>query len=173
MGRKRIITSAAVAVLLAGIPVGAASASSTLLSGYGGPGAGNQAILGSTLVGGSGKGAGGGGSPSATSASPASIALPQGAPAGSSPRRSHANVPRTAKPTGAGNASSAASRASKTPSPAYTPTSASADRGGGGRSLGLSGEDVLYIVLAFSALALTAAITGRFARRARGAGGTQ
>jgi hypothetical protein len=170
MGSKRIITSAAVAVLLAGIPVGAASASSTLLSGYGGPGAGNQAILGSTLVGGSGKGAGGGGSPSATSAS---IALPQSAPAGSSPRRSQANVPRTAKPTGAANASNAASRASKAPSPAYTPTSASADRGGGGRSLGLSGEDVLYIVLAFGALALTAAITGRFARRARGAGGTQ
>ena len=169
MGRKRIITSAAVAVLLAGIPVGAASASSTLLSGYGGPGAGNQAILGSTLVGGSGKGAGGGGS---TSASPASIAVPQSAPTGSSPRRSHATVPRTAKPTGAGNASNAASPASKAPSPAYTPTSASADRGGGG-SLGLSGEDVLYIVLAFGALGLTAAITGRFARRARGAGGTQ
>lgn len=170
MGRKRIITSAAVAVLLAGIPVGAASASSTLLSGYGGPGAGNQAILGSTLVGGSGKGAGGGGS---TSASPASIAVPQSAPTGSSPRRSHATVPRTTKPTGAGNASKAPSPASKAQSPAYTPTSASADRGGGGKSLGLSGEDVLYIVLAFGALALTAAITGRFARGARGAGGTQ
>jgi hypothetical protein len=173
MGRQRIIISAAVAVLLACIPVAAASASSTLLSGYGGPGAGNQAILGSTLVGGSGKGSGGGGSPSATSASPASIALPQSAPTGSSPRRAQANAPRTTKPTGAGNASKAPSPASKAQSPAYTPTSASADRGGGGKSLGLSGEDVLYIVLAFGALALTAAITGRFARGARGPGGTQ
>ena len=32
----------------------AADASSTLLSGYGGPGQGNQAILGSTLIGGGG-----------------------------------------------------------------------------------------------------------------------
>jgi hypothetical protein len=167
MGRKRITTAAAVAVLLTCIPAGAASGASTLLSGYGGPGAGNQAILGSTLVGGSGKGAGGaGGSQSVSSASPASIALPQSAATGTSHRRAQPAAPRGTKPSGAGNAS-------KSRSPAYTPTTASSDRAGGGKGLGLTGGDVVYIVLAFGALALTAAITRRFARRPGGAGRTQ
>ncbi|MEA2214462.1 MAG: hypothetical protein QOK19_23 [Solirubrobacteraceae bacterium] len=168
MGSKRITTAAAVAVLLTCIPAGAASGASTLLSGYGGPGAGNQAILGSTLVGGSGKGAGGGGagSQSVSSASPASIALPQGAATGTSPRRSQPAVPRGTKSSGAGNAS-------KSSAPAYTPTTVSSDRAGGGKGLGLTGGDVVYIVLAFGALALTAAITRRFARRPGGAGRTQ
>jgi hypothetical protein len=168
MGSKRITTVAAVAVLLTCIPAGAASASSTLLSGYGGPGAGNQAILGSTLVGGAGNSSGGGGavSPSGSPASPSSIALPQSAPTVSSPRGSHRARPRAAKPVGTGNASKASP-------PAYTPTSASAGRAGGGSTLGLTGADVLYLVLALAALALTAGLTGRLARRPGGAGGTQ
>lgn len=147
-----------------------ASASSTLLSGYGGPGEGNQAILGSTLIGGGGKDAGGGGgsssSTSSSSSSPSSIALVQTGTGSSQPRGRKGGGSGHATPSRAGHAS-------KTAPPAYTPATASSQQAGGGRTLGLTGDDVVYIVLAFGALVLTALLTTRFAGRAGGAGGTQ
>src|SRR5437879_8345365 len=66
MKRHRTITSlAALAALVVSMAIAATAHASSLLSGYGGPGQGNQAILGSTLLGG-GSGGGGGG-PAATS----------------------------------------------------------------------------------------------------------
>ncbi len=165
MGRQRITTMAALAGLsLLCVFAAPAGASSTLLSGYGGPGEGNQALLGSTLIGGGGNG---GGSGSGASSSVSSIALPQGSSAGSSePGAGHAAAPGSAKRSRSGNASKAAR-------PAYITSTASATGTGGGRTLGLTGADLVYIVLAFGALALTAAVTARFARRTGGAGGTQ
>jgi hypothetical protein len=58
MTRKIWISLALTTAMLVVAPT-TAFAGSPLLSGYGGPGAGEQAILGSTLVGGSGGGAGG------------------------------------------------------------------------------------------------------------------
>src|SRR6185437_13398965 len=61
MAKHRLTTTFALLALgLLGAFAPAASASSTLLSGYGGPGQGNQAILGSTLIGGGGGASGGG-----------------------------------------------------------------------------------------------------------------
>jgi hypothetical protein len=55
--RKISLTTALLAALVAAIPVSASA--NSLLSGYGGPGAGNQAILGSALIGGGSAGGGG------------------------------------------------------------------------------------------------------------------
>jgi hypothetical protein len=168
MGRQRITTMAALAGLcLLCVFAAPAGASSTLLSGYGGPGEGNQALLGSTLIGGGGSGGGSGSGASSSSSSVSSIALPQGSSAGSSKAGAgRAAAPRGAKPSRAGNASKAAA-------PAYVTSTASATGAGGGRTLGLTGADLLYIVLAFGALVLTAAVTARFARSTGGAGRTQ
>jgi hypothetical protein len=55
--------------------------------------------------------------------------------------------------------------------PAPTRYAAAASRSASSGSLGLSGADVAYIVLAFLLLALTALLTVRLARRPGGAGG--
>jgi hypothetical protein len=169
--RQRIILAAAVVAPLAFAQAAPASASSTLLSGYGGPGQGNQAILGSTLIGGGGGGNGAGGgagagsssASSSSSSSPSSIALPQTA---ARPAQRAAAHRHHAKPSASGNAS-------KTITPAYVPATPASDRAAGGKTLGLTGDDLLYIVLAFGALALTALLTVRLARRASRADGTQ
>jgi hypothetical protein len=70
MTRKIWISSAlALATAMLVLAPTTAFAGSPLLSGYGGPGAGEQAILGSTLVGGSGEGGAGGSSGSGGSGS--------------------------------------------------------------------------------------------------------
>lgn len=157
-----MIWVAALAAVWLCLQAASASASSTLLSGYGGPGQGNQAILGSTLIGGGGKGAGGGASGS--SSSPSSIALVQTGAGSSRPPAHRGAGPGHAKGSGTGDASKSAPRA-------YTPATVSSDRTGGGRTLGLTGDDVLYILLAFGALVLTALLTSRLAGRVGGAGG--
>lgn len=164
MARYRSISTAALAALALSAPVAVAHASSTLLSGYGGPGQGNQALIGSTLIGGGGNGAGGGAgssearsssSPSSSSAPVVSIAL---APKRPAPHRSHrSSGTRAATPS---------SDRSNSGVPAYTPAAASALHRSGGGALGLSTADVAYIVLAFALLALTALATARLAGRA-------
>ena len=127
MGRQRITTMAALAGLcLLCVFAAPAGASSTLLSGYGGPGEGNQALLGSTLIGGGGNG-GGSGSGASSSSSVSSIALPQGASMGSS----RTGAGRTAAPGGA--KPSSPGRASKAARPAYITSTASARAAGAGR----------------------------------------
>ncbi len=173
MGRHRIITTTVTSVALLCLPA-SALASSTLLSGYGGPGQGNQAIIGSTLVGGGssgGGGSGGGSGSSGSSAASSSIALPT---------QATAPAPKKAAPSGRRSAPkrrhptevSGSKHASKTGSPTYQRTAATV-QASGGKTLGLTGADVLYMVLAACVLALTAVITGRVARRAGGTGGAQ
>jgi hypothetical protein len=142
---------------------------SSLLSGYGGPGQGSQAILGSALLngprGGGGSGTGTVGAPgSSVSSSIASTSV--GAPAGgarvASPR-SQARVHSGYRKQAAG----AAGQASGGPSNPYLV----AERSGTGQradaaseTLGLSGADLLYVLLALCVLALTAVLTKRLTR---------
>ncbi len=133
-----------------------------LLSGYGGPGAGNQAILGSTLVGGSG---GGGGS-----AGGASGGSPGSSPGGAAPTGSSGSRVRSggraadrgsaqvARPSG--EASGGAARAYPFSSARNASQAASAAT----ETLGISGEDVAYIFLALGGLAFTGILTRRLAR---------
>jgi hypothetical protein len=172
MGRQRLTTAATIVALsLCVLPAGA-DASSTLLSGYGGPGQGNQAIIGSTLIGGAGKGAGGGGSGSSGSVSAGSASLEAPAPTSTKASgRSHAKRAHHAgKRTSA--ATSTPAHVSGGASSSGTPAASTA-HDSGGSTLGLTGADLLYIVLAFGAVALTAVLTGRLTRRPDGHGEAQ
>jgi hypothetical protein len=161
MGRQRLTIAAAIAALsFCVLPVGA-SASSTLLSGYGGPGEGNQAIIGSTLIGGGGgKGGGAGGGESQVSATTASI---EASPSATSRHGSRAKGSSHSRKAGGASTGHASGGAAST----YTPAAA-ATHDSGGSTLGLTGGDLLYIVLALGFLALTALLTGRLTRRSGG-----
>jgi hypothetical protein len=128
-----------------------ASASSTLLSGYGGPGEGNQAILGSTVIGGSG--GGGGSSTGSGSSAPQTVSIEAAATPAASPRASGG---------GGGSArhqarhrAPAASRSAG----ATAPAKAVGAQAVSAPALGLSGTDVAYVVLGFLVLMLTAVVT--------------
>lgn len=154
MRSSRVITT--VALLALALPATADAGS--LLSGYGGPGQGSQAILGATVIGGASGGSGGGSSPQGES--PASGTLRATSPTAtpSSPGKSHR---AKSTPTHRG-------RSSVSPRGAYRATStlsANETASVATPALGISGTELVYIVLAFGALVLTAAITGRLVRR--------
>jgi hypothetical protein len=169
--RRTIIKLTLIVMVVAALAPAAASAGS-LLSGYGGPGEGNQAILGSALLNGpSGKGGSGGGSgtggtgrsgsygslianaPAGQSAS--SIRGSGGSTGSSSQRSSKSGGKQRHVEAGAGNASGSASQPYKQTFRASTKTSGS----GGSQPLGLSGADLLYILLALVGLTLTGVVT--------------
>ena len=123
-----------------------------LLSGYGGPGAGSQAILGSTLVGGAG---GGGGSAGGTSGGSPGSSPGGAAPTGSSGSRVRAGgrtadrgSAQVARPSG--KSSGGAARAY----PVSSAENASQSAAIASETLGISSDDVAYIFLALGALAL-------------------
>jgi hypothetical protein len=159
-GNRAIITTVA---LLASMVSAGPAAANPLLSGYGGPGEGNQAILGSTLFDGPSQGGGGsvgsggaagsGGLPSAGADAGLATVAPQ------HETSSAARHDRTAA-GGIGTASGAGSQAhiAGSSSPASQATLA------GAQTLGLSGKDLLYILLALGALAMTGVLTRRLAR---------
>ncbi|HEV7529988.1 MAG TPA: hypothetical protein VGO29_13920 [Solirubrobacteraceae bacterium] len=155
-------------VAFAGISSDAALASS-LLSGYGGPGQGNQALLGSALLNGPG---GGGGSAGAAAAPSASIAPTTAEAPSRSARRGSAGRSRPShKHAGAGQAGSkGAAASSQTSSPTrISDIYAAAERGASAPStgvLGLSGADFLLIVLALLTLGFTGVLTRRLTRSA-------
>jgi hypothetical protein len=135
-----------------------------LLSGYGGPGQGNQAILGSTLIGGPGGGSGSsGGGPEAGAAATAPAQATSGtgtAQAGATRTRGASSSSR-----GAGGAAIAGARAAQ-------PTLAGElgdrsyrgyENAGSSSALGLTGADIAYIVLAAAALVVTGLLTRRLA----------
>jgi hypothetical protein len=138
-----------------------------LLSGYGGPGQGNQAILGSTLIGGPGGGSGSsGGGPEAGAAATAPAQATSGigtAQAGATRTRGAGSSSRGGH--GAGGAAIAGARAAQT-----TLAGELGDRSyrgyenaGSSSALGLSGADIAYIVLAAAALVVTGLLTRRLA----------
>jgi hypothetical protein len=131
-----------------------------LLSGYGGPGQGNQAILGSTLLngpGGGSGGSGGGAQGSSSSGSASTLAAPManaGGTGGSSGTvRSSRSGHHGAPPSGAPQ--SGLEREFATSSyPTVEPAASSS-------AFGISGADVALLLAALAALAFTGALTWR------------
>jgi hypothetical protein len=180
MRRTRRTITILVFLALAGCSLSSAAADAgSLLSGYGGPGQGNQAILGSALINGpSGKG-GSGGSRSSSAGGPTSIPATSGNGSLIAPS-STAGAGRATTPAGrAGKASAGAAggarrsgaagkgagRTSASGSRAYTKSSEPARATGGSQPLGLSGADLGYILLALAVLAFTGVLTRRLARQ--------
>ncbi len=180
MSRYRVISAVVLTTLLLCVQALPAHATNPLLSGYGGPGQGNQALIGSTLIGGGSGGrggAGGSGASSSTSSSPrylspSSMALPRGGAAGGTKGAAAAKGKKGAG-NGAGEGRKQGSAAGTPAARARTVAAASSSRAAGRGTLGLSGADAAYIVLAFLLLALTALLTVRLSRRPGRAGGTQ
>lgn len=156
---------AIVAAVLACAP--AVARANPLLSGYGGPGQGNQAILGATLIGGSGGSGGSGtsggpGGPGGNEVSAISTAAPTDTPSHGSTSSTSSGRGSKAPRGGAGAASaSSAGGAAARSFRGYTAT----ERVGVSQPvLGLSGQDLLYLFLVLAVLAFTGVITGRLAR---------
>jgi len=172
------LTTALLAALVAVAP--SCASANSLLSGYGGPGAGNQAILGSTLIGGGGSAGGGGSSASSGSGSTGSTSSSAGSAAG-------------AEATGGGEAASADSsgrgateggaagkaagsaagsrrghgKASGGAAHAYPVTpldDASKQTSAGSGALGFSAADFGYLLLVLAVLGATGIVTRRLAR---------
>jgi hypothetical protein len=177
---QRITSILLFAALVAAAVPGTALANS-LLSGYGGPGEGNQAILGSALL-----NAPKGGSGSGGSSGSAGLSQTSGAQSGET------SAPQSTHGSSGGTKASArrrkeGARATKTP---VRSTASQAEAGtrviypaasrevttGGSRALGLSGADFVYIILALGVLAVTGFLTVRLTRPAattRGPTGTR
>lgn len=149
------LTLALLAVLVASAPSSAFAGS--LLSGYGGPGEGNQAILGSALLGGGGSAGGGHGSSGGFSGSTGS--LPTGT-VGVGVQVGHGNAASTGSDVQSGRASAGSSSSYLVSERGGPAQMAVADPG----MLGLSGPDLLYVLLVLSVLALTAVLTRRLTR---------
>jgi hypothetical protein len=165
MRRRRMITPTIACLVVLSAVISAPAQASSLLSGYGSPGQGSQVILGSSLInGGSSGGSSGGGQSSTTGTvatgtgqaggAPGSVASKHAATRGGAGRHAGVHV-RGASGSGAQPASSSA---------------ALAREAGASEALGLSGRDVLYILLGFAALIFIAVITRRMARSTRPAG---
>ncbi len=142
----------------------AAAPAGTMLSGYGGPGAGDQAILGSTLVGGAGGGSTGSSSGSGGSQS-------QGGATGAVGARAH-GTPARKRSAAAREGSKGSHRllhTSNPPAAAYSeptgsrPQAALADASNS-EPLGLSGSNLIIILIVAGGLVLTGGLTRRLAR---------
>jgi hypothetical protein len=165
---RRVTYSVIIAALTALAP--AAAGANSLLSGYGGPGQGSQAILGSGLInggggGGSGRGSGGGSS--------SSSAAPSVAQAVTSPTVSSGSTRRSS-----GHRRAAAAKRSGSPVGRIPATSAEgaypASFDGGSQTarvasdpLGVSSADLLYILVAAGALVLTGLLTRQLTQTAQ------
>jgi hypothetical protein len=162
--------TAAPAVALAGSP---------LLSGYGGPGAGEQAILGSTLLGGPHGGAGSGGSSGPGGSGGSGLGGSDGTtPAsGSGPASSGTGLSRAGGSPARSSAPKSATRNASRGSSASRPHAAGANRTGAyvypslrrsassdSSVIGMSSGNVLALVGIVAMLALIGVLTVRFAR---------
>jgi hypothetical protein len=158
--RTTLLTLASLVVITAFMP--SLASASPLLGGYGGPGEGDQTILGSALLNGPRNGGGSGGGSGSAGSSSTSLTS-RGLPVGGARTRAHAaGGPGHGKQT-----TGATGQALGKPS---DPDSIS-ERGGAAPSavadsgmLGLSGADLLYVLLVLGALALTAVLTRRLTR---------
>ncbi len=158
-------TSATLLVLALSAAAPAVAGAGSLLSGYGGPGQGNQAILGSALLNGPSGGGGstGGGSTGGGSTGGGSLAIAAGRQAAAGSRTGRASAGAVAGK----HLNARVRRASTSGSHPYRDASDSAASGagnGGSQTLGLSGADVLYVLLAVAALGATAAFTRSLTR---------
>jgi hypothetical protein len=177
--RITILIAGILAASIAATP--AAAHTSTLLSGYGGPGQGNQAILGSTVVKGGGGSQGGGGGAAASGQAEASAGsgeergsepslvateAPSGAghaPSGSASSAGHPATgehPRATRRAGATAATPHAARATVAQATAY-PASERLGSGQHDSALGLSSADLVYVLLAAAVLVSLGVLTRR------------
>lgn len=143
-----------------------AAHANTLLSGYGGPGQGNQAILGAALIN-PPRGGGGSAPPRGETGTPAGSLGSSGAgapvqsPAAGSPasnRATRSGTERAHSRTRAGGTSAGGGRANGS-----VPSTATPEAAVGSSTLGLSGADLLYILLVLGALAGMGVFTRRLA----------
>jgi hypothetical protein len=153
------------------VPVSVAAPASSLLSGYGGPGAGDQAILGSTLVGGPGGGGGssgtGSGNLGAGSGEDAGGGLARaGQEQSAAPSRLAApgNGRQTQHPFSSGRTSSGASPAYKNLAGSVSAGIVSSREESG--TLGLTDSDLLIMLFVACALVLIGGVTRRLAQTA-------
>jgi hypothetical protein len=176
---RTIVLTLALVAAVAVLPTSALA--SSLLSGYGAPGSGDQAILGSALLngprGGGNGGAGVRGAGAGVSASTRQVQRGPGATIGtraglqgspSSAVSAHRHRSSRAAVNTSGSASTAsrrsARRAQQSIQSSFTyPTSSLPGTENSG-TLGFSGEDLLLLVLAIGALACTGAFTRQLAR---------
>jgi hypothetical protein len=159
-GRKTWVLVPVALATIALMP--AVSGANPLLSGYGGPGQGDQAILGATLLNSPG---GGGGSRSSGGGEASSSALTVPAGTNSSTTRTTARRTGTARSDRAKDAvPTAGSPTTTAQGGGSTPVVAPSAGSVSGGTLGLSGADIVYLVLALAALALTGVFTRQLAR---------
>jgi hypothetical protein len=163
--RRKTWALAPIAVAIAWAMAAAAQAN-PLLSGYGGPGQGDQAIIGSTLL---NTPRGGGSSSSGGSAEATAAALtatPNGvAGSSTSSQTGHGRHAKGAVRTAAKTPAAGAATGGEGPSHGPTLLSAAATSNGSGGALGLSAGDLVYLLLALAALALAGVLTRQLARR--------
>jgi hypothetical protein len=181
MRSHRTISIAGIAVALA-VALPSPALAKSLLSGYGAPGEGNQAILGSALLngprGGSGSG-GGSANPSGSSATGAGGASTSNAPgeatSGESARGGsggsgggRSGTPGTGTRQSARKAGQKAGRRTQPQAPAraadFYPASERVVAGAHSGTLGLSGAEIIYIVLVVGVLVFMGVITRRLSR---------
>jgi hypothetical protein len=172
MKRHRIAIILTVPLLLGGLLMPTGASAGTMLSGYGGPGAGDQAILGSTLVGGSGASGGGGAgsSGSSGSASTSSGVAAGGATANTAAPSGGASAGKPAKGSHHGSRGNSSTRhTSAGATPAYSVSTGSRPQAAvnvssGFEPLGLSGSDLVLVLIVAGGLVLTGGFTRRLAR---------
>jgi len=170
MGRHSKTISIGILTVVYCVLAPAGASAGSLLSGYGGPGQGNQAILGSVLLGGpsggqgGSAGAGGGGSvaggPGNSTAGSTGAARRRSSPPGES--RKHRKAGVGTPPTAGARPHSGL----PSPPPAGAGTVPA-------QTLGLSADDLVYIFLVLGALGLTGALTRQLARPGGAAKGTR
>jgi hypothetical protein len=164
------ITSIVVFAALAAAAVPGTAPANSLLSGYGGPGEGNQAILGSALLG-APKGGGGSGGAGVSQASGSQASGAQSGETSAAQSTHGSSGARKAS----GRRRKEGARATKTPARGTASQAAGGTRviypaasreatTGGSRALGLSGADFVYIILALGVLAVTGFLTVRLTR---------
>jgi hypothetical protein len=166
--KRRCVSAALAAAIIAGGATAATAGANPILSGYGGPGQGSQAILGSALVNGSGSGGGrsGGSQAGGSGGSVTSIAAALAAPvdAGATSR-----LPSRSATGGRSTGARPAGRARRpAPEPARRNAagaySASHSRPTAQPLLGISRSAFTGIVVAVGALILVGLLTRRSAR---------
>jgi hypothetical protein len=183
MSRKSKIAVASTlsGLVLVGAPV-AALAASPLLSGYGGPGAGEQAIIGATLSGGSSGGSGAAGG-SAGSAGQGGASQSTGASAGASGATASGGTRALGSRSGsgrapghAGNVSHGAgslsaraqtARPGAKPAEAFVYPSSLRPTSDSSPALGISGGDLIALLAALATLGVVGAVTIRLSRLQR------
>ncbi len=165
MKKHRLITAATIMAVAGFLAAPLTSDANSLLSGYGGPGTGSQAILGATLLNGPGSGGSsgaGGSSAGGSSGGGAGLATSSGTPskAHARPRGHTGKTAAKVKRAAHGNASSSASATYKSPSGTSVGTQSAVESS----QIGLSNSDLWYILLAAGLLVLTGTLTRRLAR---------